>query len=90
MALPPFSISLACLFGVFTTFVDVTFSLSLSHTFLVFFFFSSFFKSELPDGFFEPAKMGNGCNGGELNDNVFSVMNGQNKKVTVDAAKVSK
>ena len=34
--------------------------------------------------------MGNGCNGGELNDNVFSVMNGQNKKVTVDAAKVSK
>ena len=38
----------------------------------------------------EPAKMGNGCNGGELNDNVFSVVNGQNKKVTVDAAKVAK
>jgi hypothetical protein len=46
--------------------------------------------AELPDGYFDPAKMGNGMNGGEVNENVFSAMNGINKLITIDATKISK
>jgi hypothetical protein len=40
--------------------------------------------AELPKGYFEAAKMGNACNGGELNENKFFVMHGENKKVQIE------